>query len=59
MCMNIPVREGSRVTGYCLKCKEHREIQDAQAVTMKNGRASTRGTCGECGKTMFRICRTS
>ena len=57
--MDISVGEGSKVTGYCLKCKEHREIQDAQAVTMKNGRAATRGTCGECGKTMFRIGRTS
>ena len=56
--MDISVGEGSKVTGYCLKCKEHREIQDAQAVTMKNGRAATRGTCGECGTRMFRIGRT-
>ena len=48
-------REGSKVMGYCLKCREHREVQDAQAVTMKNGRVATRGSCGKCGTTMFRI----
>ena len=42
------------MTGYCLKCKDHREIQEAEQVTMKNGRAATRGRCGECGSTMFR-----
>ena len=42
-----------------MKCKERREIQDAQPVTMKNGRAATRGRCGDCGTTMFRIGRAS
>ena len=43
------------MTGYCLKCKEHREMQDAEQVTTKNGRPATRGKCGECGTNMFRI----
>ena len=30
------------MTGYCLKCRESREIQNAQQVTMKNGREATR-----------------
>ena len=47
------------MTGYCLKCRESREIQNAQQVTMKNGRPATRGACGECGTTMFRIGRAS
>ena len=47
------------VTGYCLKCRETQEIQDAQAVTMKNGRPATKGTCAECGATMFRIGKMS
>ena len=45
--------------GYCLKCRHSREIQKAQPVTMKNGRSATRGTCGECGATMFRIGKAS
>ena len=45
------------MTGYCLKCRESREIQSARAVTMKNGRPATRGKCGECCATMFRIGR--
>ena len=47
------------MTGYCLKCRESREIHNAQPVTMKNGRPATRGNCGECGATMFRIGRAS
>ncbi len=47
------------MTGYCMKCRERREIQNAQPVTMKNGRSATRGTCVECGSTMFRIGKAS
>ena len=42
------------MTGYCLKCREPREMQDAEQVTMKNGWPATRGTCGECGNGMYR-----
>ncbi len=35
--------------GYCLKCREKREIKDVQAVTLKNGRAARQGTCAACG----------
>ncbi len=47
------------MTGYCMKCRESREIQDAEQVTMKNGRPATRGRCGVCGSTMFRIGKAS
>ena len=47
------------MTGYCLRCRESREIQGAQPVTMKNGRPATRGKCGECGATMFRMGKAS
>ena len=47
------------MTGYCLKCRESREMQEAEQVTMKNGRPATRGKCGECGTTMFRIGKAS
>ena len=40
---------------YCLKCREQREIRDAESVTLKNGRPATRGKCSVCGKTVFRI----
>lgn len=35
--------------GYCLKCREKRDIQDPQEVTLKNGRPATQGTCPVCG----------
>ena len=41
--------------GYCVKCKEKREIKDPQNVTMKNGREAAKGTCPVCGTGMFKI----
>ncbi|GEM_PF-145873 len=41
--------------GYCVKCKAKREIKDAQAITMKNGRPATQGLCPECGTKIFKI----
>ena len=43
------------MSGYCLKCRAHREMQEVEGVTLKNGRAAARGKCGECGTTMFRM----
>lgn len=43
------------VTGYCLKCKTKRDIQDAQQITMKNGKPATTGTCPVCGTKIFKI----
>ena len=35
--------------GYCLKCREKREMQDPQEVTLKNGRPAMQGKCAVCG----------
>ena len=43
------------VSGYCLKCKTQRDIKDAQAITMKNGKPATKGACPVCGTTIFKI----
>ncbi len=40
---------------YCMKCRAKREMKDARAITMKNGRPATQGTCPACGTKMFRI----
>ena len=40
---------------YCMKCREKRPVQNPVSVTMKNGRPATRGSCGECDTTLFRI----
>ena len=41
--------------GYCMKCRVKREIKNAKAVTMKNGKPATQGECPNCGTKMFRI----
>jgi len=40
---------------YCVKCHAKREMSNARAVTMKNGRAAIQGICPVCGIKMFRI----
>ena len=41
--------------GFCVKCKEKREIQDEESVVMKNGRKAKKGKCPTCGTGMYRI----
>ncbi len=41
--------------GYCVKCKSKKTISNAQSVTMKNGKPATKGTCPDCGTTIYRI----
>ena len=43
------------VQGYCVKCKAKKEIKAPKAITMKNGKAATQGTCPSCGTKIFRI----
>lgn len=44
-------------TSYCLKCRAKRDMRNPQQVTLKNGRLATRGTCPDCGSTVYRIGR--
>jgi RNase P subunit RPR2 len=47
------------IEGYCVKCKAKRIMKEPQQVQMKKKGGGTRpaakGTCPECGTTMFRI----
>ena len=43
------------VIGYCVKCKEKREISNAERITMKNGKKAVKGKCPHCETVMFRI----
>lgn len=43
---------------YCMKCKTKREIVDPQATFNSAGAPVTRGTCGVCGTTLYRIGKT-
>ena len=54
---NSPIMERmvSLVEAYCVKCKAKREMKDAKAVTMKNGKPATQGLCPSCGTKMFKI----
>ena len=43
------------VIGYCMKCKEKREMKETAEVTMKNGRKAMKGKCTVCGTGMYKI----
>ena len=40
---------------YCFKCRAKKEISKPEAVTLKNGRPATQGSCPVCGTKVFRI----
>jgi Domain of unknown function (DUF5679) len=44
-----------QMEAYCVKCRSKKEIKNAKAITMKNGKPATQGVCGTCGTKIFRI----
>ncbi len=52
---SITKREVKTMQAYCVKCRAKREMRDARAITMKNGKPATQGVCPTCGTKMFRI----
>ncbi|MBE2221481.1 MAG: type I DNA topoisomerase [Anaerolineae bacterium] len=43
-----------KIEGYCLKCKEKRDMVSPQAEWAANGSPATRGTCPVCGTNMYK-----
>lgn len=43
------------IIGYCVKCKDKREMKDVQKVEIKPGRPAAKGTCTVCGTGMYKI----
>ncbi|MFO7682084.1 MAG: type I DNA topoisomerase [Chloroflexota bacterium] len=46
--------EELKIEGYCLKCKEKRDMNSPQAEWAANGSPATRGACPVCGTTMYK-----
>jgi hypothetical protein len=40
---------------YCVKCRSKKEMKNAKAITMKNGKPAIKGVCPTCGTGVFRI----
>jgi hypothetical protein len=47
------------VSGYCMRCKTKRLIQNAHRETTESGRPAARGTCPVCGANMFTFLATN
>lgn len=44
---------------YCVKCKTKRDLGSPEPVYTKTGTPGTRGQCGECGTSLFRMGATA
>lgn len=40
---------------YCVKCRQKRDANNVQGVTMKNGKQAAKGVCSVCGTGMYKI----
>ncbi len=40
---------------YCVKCRQKRDADNAENVTMKNGKPAVKGKCSTCGTGMYKI----
>ena len=40
---------------YCMKCRSKEEMDNPVQVDLKNGRPASKGTCGKCGGSVYRI----
>jgi hypothetical protein len=51
-----PIEEEAQMAeAYCVKDKRKVEVQNAQRITMKNGKPALQGTCPICGNKVFKI----
>lgn len=51
--------EDDPLEGYCVRCREMVEIEDATPVWTRKGMPATRGECSLCGGTVFRMGKTA
>ena len=45
----------NQIFAYCFKCKQKKEVKDAQEVITKNGKRAIKGVCPDCGTKMFKF----
>ena len=44
-----------KVQGYCMKCREKKDMVNPAPVFTKKGQPATKGKCPTCGTTLFRM----
>ena len=47
------------IEAYCVRCRKQVEVLEPEPVWTSRGQPGTRGTCPECGTTVFRLGRTA
>lgn len=41
--------------GYCMKCRQKRELKNENQTTLKNGRPAIEGQCSVCGTKVVKL----
>lgn len=41
--------------GYCLRCKEKKQMNEVEIIEMKNGLKRAKGVCHRCGTKISKI----
>lgn len=52
------ILEDETIEIYCVRCREMVTVDDATPVWTRKGLPATRGTCPQCGSTVFRLGKT-
>ncbi len=45
----------TKLIGYCMKCKDKKEMVDVEKTEIKPGRPAAKGKCTTCGTGMYKI----
>jgi hypothetical protein len=53
------LEEAEEIEAYCVKCKHKVVMEEPDAVWTSKGMPGTRGTCPDCGTTVFRMGQTA
>ncbi len=50
-----PFMVDTKLIGYCMKCKDKKEMVDVEKTEIKPGRPAAKGKCTTCGTGMYKI----
>ena len=53
--MKIGNSNEEKIIGYCMRCKEKREMENVKVGTNSKGAKYAQGTCKNCSTKMFKI----
>ena len=47
-----------KITMYCVRCREKKEVEEYEKVVLKNGRHAVKSVCPVCSTKMFKFVKS-